>query len=94
MHFLVYSDLSKVSNVKMQHKQLSCSVLKFKQPKPQLNVKRAVKFIPLLPPRSSSSSLFFSTTDLLVLPWLPFWASQHNHILQDEVVSLKPNPQP
>jgi hypothetical protein len=28
------------------------------------------------------------------LPWLPFWASQHNHILQDEVVSLKPNPQP
>jgi len=35
---------------------------------------------------------FFSTTDLLV--WLPFWASQHNHLAQDEVVSLMPNRQP
>jgi hypothetical protein len=27
------------------------------------------------------------------LPWLPFWASQHNCLLHNEVVSLMPNPQ-
>jgi len=97
MYFSVYSNLSKVSNVKMRHKQLSSNVLKFTQPIPKLNAKCAVKLIPLLPPRSSpsSSSFFFfflSTTGLLVLPWLPFWASLHNHLLKDEVISFMPKP--
>jgi len=69
--------------------------LKFTKPTPvpKLNAKCAVKLIPLLPPRSSPSSSFFffflSTTGLLVLPWLPFWASLYN---QDEVISLMPKP--